>query len=82
MNVTNKCLTIVFTVCLTSKQIQSFLCVSLSVNKMEEHKPFTLQDITQEHFTKYLLKTATAIAKYTNEPELIFYSLNANQDFQ
>ena len=55
--------------------------VSSISQQIEEHKPFTLQDIAQGTLRQNISpKIAIAIAKYTNENRVDIYSLNANQD--
>ena len=55
--------------------------VSSISQQIEEHKPFTLQDIAQGTLRQNISpKIAIAIAKYTNENGVDIYSLNANQD--
>lgn len=55
--------------------------VSSISQQIEDHKPFTLQDIAQETLRQNISpKIAIAIAKYTNENGVDIYSLNANQD--
>ena len=61
--------------------IQFFSMLALSANKIEDHKPFTIQDIAQGTLRQNISpKIAIAIAKYTNENGVDIYSLNANQD--
>ena len=58
-----------------------FFYVSSISQQIEEHKPFTLQDIAQGTLRQNISpKIAIAIAKYTNENRVDIYSLNANQD--
>ena len=55
--------------------------VSSISQQIEDHKPFTLQDIAQGTLRQNISpKIAIAIAKYTNENGVDIYSLNANQD--
>ena len=55
--------------------------VSSISQQIDEHKPFTLQDIAQGTLRQNISpKIAIAIAKYTNENGVDIYSLNANQD--
>ena len=55
--------------------------VSSISQQIDEHKPFTLQDIAQGTLRQNISpKIAIAIAKYTNENRVDIYSLNANQD--
>ena len=55
--------------------------VSSISQQIEEHKPFTLQDIAQGTLRQNISpKIAIAIAKFTNEYRVDIYSLNANQD--
>ena len=55
--------------------------VSSISQQIEEHKPFTLQDIAQGTLRQNISpKIAIAIAKYTNENRVDIYNLNANQD--
>ena len=55
--------------------------VSSISQQIEDHKPFTLQDIAQGTLRQNISpKIAIAIAKYTNENRVDIYSLNANQD--
>ena len=55
--------------------------VSSISQQIEEHKPFTIQDIAQGTLRQNISpKIAIAIAKYTNENGVDIYSLNANQD--
>ena len=55
--------------------------VSSISQKIEDHKPFTIQDIAQGTLRQNISpKIAIAIAKYTNENGVDIYSLNANQD--
>lgn len=55
--------------------------VSSISQQIEEHKPFTLQDIAQGTLRQNISpKISIAIAKYTNENRVDIYSLNANQD--
>lgn len=55
--------------------------ISSISQQIEEHKPFTLQDIAQGTLRQNISpKIAIAIAKYTNENRVDIYSLNANQD--
>ena len=55
--------------------------VSSISQQIEEHKPFTLQDIAQGTLRQNISpKIAIAIAKFTNECRVDIYSLNANQD--
>lgn len=55
--------------------------VSSISQQIEEHKPFTLQDIAQGTLRQNISpKIAIAITKYTNENRVDIYSLNANQD--
>ena len=53
--------------------------VSSISQQIEEHKPFTLQDIAQGTLRQNI-SPKIAIAKYTNENRVDIYSLNANQD--
>ena len=55
--------------------------VSSISQQIEDHKPFTIQDIAQGTLRQNISpKIAIAIAKYTNENGVDIYSLNANQD--
>ncbi|MFS9052917.1 SPFH domain-containing protein [Streptococcus infantis] len=55
--------------------------VSSISQQIDEHKPFTLQDIAQGTLRQNISpKIAIAIAKFTNEYRVDIYSLNANQD--
>ena len=55
--------------------------VSSISQQIEEHKPFTLQDIAQGTLRQNISpKIAIAISKFTNEYRVDIYSLNANQD--
>lgn len=55
--------------------------VSSISQQIEDHKPFTLQDIAQGTLRQNISpKIAIAIAKFTNEYRVDIYSLNANQD--
>ena len=55
--------------------------VSSISQQIEDHKPFTIQDIAQGTLRQNISpKIAIAIAKYTNENRVDIYSLNANQD--
>lgn len=55
--------------------------VSFISQQIEDHKPFTIQDIAQGTLRQNISpKIAIAIAKYTNENGVDIYSLNANQD--
>ena len=55
--------------------------VSSISQQIEDHKPFTLQDIAQGTLRQNISpKIAIAIAKYTNENGVDIYSLNTNQD--
>ena len=55
--------------------------VSSNSQQIEDHKPFTIQDIAQGTLRQNISpKIAIAIAKYTNENGVDIYSLNANQD--
>ena len=55
--------------------------VSSISQQIEEHKPFTLQDIAQGTLRQNISpKIAIVIAKFTNEYRVDIYSLNANQD--
>ena len=55
--------------------------VSSISQQIDEHKPFTLQDIAQGTLRQNISpKIAIAISKFTNEYRVDIYSLNANQD--
>lgn len=55
--------------------------ISSISQQIEEHKPFTLQDIAQGTLRQNISpKIAIAISKFTNEYRVDIYSLNANQD--
>ena len=55
--------------------------VSSISQQIEDHKPFTIQDIAQGTLRQNISpKIAIAIAKFTNEYRVDIYSLNANQD--
>jgi len=55
--------------------------VSSISQQIEEHKPFTIQDIAQGTLRQNISpKIAIAISKFTNEYRVDIYSLNANQD--
>ena len=55
--------------------------VSSISQQIEDHKPFTIQDIAQGTLRQNISpKIAIAIAKYTNENGVDIYSINANQD--
>jgi len=55
--------------------------VSSISQQIEDHKPFTLQDIAQGTLRQNISpKIAIAISKFTNEYRVDIYSLNANQD--
>lgn len=55
--------------------------VSSISQQIDEHKPFTLQDIAQGTLRQNISpKIAIAISKFTNEYHVDIYSLNANQD--
>lgn len=55
--------------------------VSSISQQIDEHKPFTLQNIAQGTLRQNISpKIAIAIAKFTNEYRVDIYSLNANQD--
>ena len=55
--------------------------VSSISQQIEDHNPFTIQDIAQGTLRQNISpKIAIAIAKYTNENGVDIYSLNANQD--
>ena len=55
--------------------------VSSISQQIEDHKPFTIQDIAQGTIRQNISpKIAIAIAKFTNEYRVDIYSLNANQD--
>lgn len=55
--------------------------VSSISQQIEDHKPFTIQDIAQGTLRQNISpKIAITIAKYTNENGVDIYSLNANQD--
>ena len=55
--------------------------VSSISQQIDEHKPFTLQDIAQGTLRQNISpKIAIAIAKFTNDYRVDIYSLNANQD--
>lgn len=55
--------------------------VSSISQQIDEHKPFTIQDIAQGTLRQNISpKIAIAISKFTNEYRVDIYSLNANQD--
>ena len=55
--------------------------VSSISQQIDDHKPFTLQDIAQGTLRQNISpKIAIAISKFTNEYRVDIYSLNANQD--
>ena len=55
--------------------------VSSISQQIEDHKPFTIQNIAQGTLRQNISpKIAIAIAKFTNEYRVDIYSLNANQD--
>ena len=55
--------------------------ISSISQQIDEHKPFTLQDIAQGTLRQNISpKIAIAISKFTNEYRVDIYSLNANQD--
>ena len=55
--------------------------VSSISQQIDEHKPFTPQDIAQGTLRQNISpKIAIAISKFTNEYRVDIYSLNANQD--
>ena len=55
--------------------------VSSIIQQIDEHKPFTIQDIAQGTLRQNISpKIAIAISKFTNEYRVDIYSLNANQD--
>ena len=55
--------------------------VSSISQQIEDHKPFTIQDIAQGTLRQNISpKIAIAISKFTNEYRVDIYSLNANQD--